>query len=326
MTTDKPSEASPFELAAREYMISRVIQAAAAVHLFTSLAAGEQSAESLARASRASVQGIQGLLTALRALNIVAEVEGKWRLRPEVAAQLPDEETLAGLVGGYRDWLTLEEAVRSGGAQAEPSYRHDAASMQQFLLGMHLSSLPVAQDLAAHLPRAPRHILDLGGGLGTYALAICQRFAGATATVLELPQVAAIGARLVAGSPLAERVRFLGGDYLADPFPSGNDLILMCNILHQEKPGAVRRLFRKAAASLAGAGWVVIHETLVDDDGSCSLAVALASLNSLLYYGGRNYGEGEVVKWLEAEGLVVRETRRTAEPGVRIIIAQRPGP
>jgi SAM-dependent methyltransferase len=196
--------------------------------------------------------------------------------------------------------------------------------MQQFLLGMHLSSLPMAQELASHLPLStPRRVLDLGGGLGTYALAICQRFAEATATVLELPQVAAIGARLVAGSALAERIRFLGGDYLADPFPSGNDLILMCNILHQEKLNAVKRLFRKAAASLIGAGWIIILETLLDNE-SCSLAVALANLNSLLYYGSRNYSEGEIVKWLEAEGLVVRETRHTTEPGVRIIIAQQP--
>ena len=268
MTTNKPSGASPFELAAREYMISRVIQAAAAVDLFTPLAVGEQSAASAGAGEPRQRSGYPGATDGPTGARHRGRGRGETAPTPEVAAQLPDEETLAGLVGGYRDWLTLEEAVRSGGAQAEPSYRHDAASMQQFLLGMHLSSLPVAQDLAAHLPRAPRQILDLGGGLGTYALAICQRFAGATATVLELPQVAAIGARVVAGSPLAERVRFLGGDYLADPFPSGNDLILTCNILHQEKPGAVRRLFRKAAPSLVGAGWVVIHETLVDDDGA----------------------------------------------------------
>jgi len=127
----------------------------------------------------------------------------------------------------------------------------------------------------------------------------------------------------VAGSAFAERVRFLGGNYLTDPFPPENDLILMCNILHQEKPNAVRRLFRKAVASLTKAGWIVIHETLVDDEDR-SLAAALASLNSLLYYGSRNYSEEEIIRWLEAEGLVVREIRKTVEPGARIILAQQP--
>jgi len=305
-------------------MVSRVIQTAGTLRLFTLLASGWQSVESLAHASRASVQGIQALLKVLRALNVVSENKGRWTLCPEIAAQLPSEEALAGLVGGYQDWLALEEAVRSGRAQAEPSYHRDAASMRQFLLNMHLSSLPIAQELATHLPVSTlRRVLDLGGGLGTYAIAICQRFPEATAIVLELPQVAAIGTKLVAGSAFAERVRFLGGNYLTDPFPPENDLILMCNILHQEKPNAVRRLFRKAVASLTKAGWIVIHETLVDDEDR-SLAAALASLNSLLYYGSRNYSEEEIIRWLEAEGLVVREIRKTVEPGARIILAQQP--
>lgn len=319
----QPDAASVFELAASYYMISRVIQACAHLGVFSQLSSSALSAPDLARNCQASVHGIQALLNTLQALGIVEASKGKWQLCPQLQEQLPDETLLAGLVGGYEDWLTLDDAVRTGEATIQPSFLRDPDSAQEFLVNMHFSSLSVAQELAAQIESAPEKILDLGGGLGTYSLAICQRFKQARATILELPKVAAIGKRFIARSGQSHRIRFVAGDYLSDPFPEDNDLILMCNILHQEKPSPMRLLFRKARASLADGGRLIIHETLLGDSGKRVLAVALAALNSLLYYGGRNYREYQILKWLKSSGLGVCEVRKTEQPGVRIIVARR---
>mgnify|MGYP005843038719 FL=1 len=305
-------------------MVSRVLQVAAQLGVFGCLASAALSTTVLAERCQASEHGMQALMTALHALELVDIADGQWVLKVEVREQLADEDVLAGLVGGYQDWLALDQAIQSGQAVAEPAYHKGAASLRQFLVSMHFSSLPMAQALAAQLPEpGPRQLLDLGGGIGTYAVAICQRFQGAVATVLELPQVAAIGRQLVGRSSVARRVRFIEGDYLADPFPPDNDLILMCNILHQETPRAVRLLFRKAATALSTEGRLLIHETLLDDETTrVELAVALAALNSLLYYGGQNYREYQIRKWLESAGMEVKDVQRTTQPGVRIITAR----
>jgi SAM-dependent methyltransferase len=319
----RPSVPSVFDLAASYYMISRVIQACAQFGVFSQLSSSALSADKLAGRCHISVRGTQALLTALHALDIAEQSEGKWQLVPGIAKQLSDEDMLAGLVGGYQDWLTLEEAVRTGKATVEPSFRRDSATMQQFLVNMHFSSQPIAQELASKLPvSAPRRVLDVGGGIGTYAVAICKRFRHAQAVVLELPEVAAVGERLLARTNLAHRINFLAGDYLSDPFPSDNDLILMCNILHQERPKSVRLLFQKAAGALIDDGWLLIHETLLEDDDVPSLPVALTTLNNLLYYGSKNHHEYQILKWLKASGLNVRDVQRPEQPGVRVIVAQ----
>ena len=113
------------------------------------------------------------------------------------------------------------------------------------------------------------------------------------------------------------------GDYLAVPFPPGNDLILMCNILHQERPASVRTLFRKAAEALTEEGWLIIHETLLDDQEPPPLPVALTALNNLLYYGGKSHHEYQILKWLKTSGFCVHQIQRAEQPGVRLITAQR---
>jgi hypothetical protein len=324
MSTDESwSTVSLFDLAAREYMISRVIQVCADLHLFSLLMAEPLSTDELAKRCQAGVRGTEALLIALQALGIVKADEGTWSISPEIAQQNPDEDILAGMVGGYRDWLELADSVRTGAARAEPSFKSDRASMRQFLVGMHLSSWPVATELAAELPLEPHRILDLGGGLGTYSLAICEHFQQATATVLELAGVADLGRQFVSQSKLGARVRFMSGDYLSDPFPRDHDLVLMCNILHQEKPSNVRRLFRKVAACLPSQGWLIIHETMLEEGSAPTLSEALAALNHLLYFGGQAYSEGQVVAWLRSEDLKPQEVRRSGEPGVRVILAQK---
>ncbi|MBM3187873.1 MAG: methyltransferase domain-containing protein [Chloroflexi bacterium] len=323
-TPTERDRASIFDLAGSYYMVSRVIQAAAQLGVFAQLASEAQTTEALAARCHASAHGMQALLVALQALGLVARTEGRWSLPPDIRAQLPDEDILAGLVGGYRDWLALEDAVTTGTAAAKPAFDKDPASLRQFLIAMHHSSLPVAREVAAMLAApGPRRVLDLGGGLGTYAAAICQRFEEARAVVLELPQVASIGRQLVAHVGLGQRIRFLEGDYLATPFPPGNDLILMCNILHQEKPRAVRLLFQKAAEALADGGHLLIHETLLSGEGAADLPTALAALNSLLYYGGETYRAYQIHKWLAAAGLDVQRATPMGEPGVQVIVAQR---
>jgi SAM-dependent methyltransferase len=320
----QPNPPSVFDLAASNYMVSRVLQACARFSVFSQLASSALSVETLADKCRISVRGAQALLTALRALGLAELANDKWRLSPGVAEQLPDEDMLAGLVGGYQDWLTLEEAVRTGNATVEPSFRRDSASLRQFLVNMHFSSQPVARELASQLPvSAPKRILDVGGGVGTYAVAICRRFRPAQAVVFELPEVAAVGERLLARTGLAHRIRFLAGDYLSDPFPTDNDLILMCNILHQERPKSVRLLLKKAAGALVSDGWLLIHETLLEDKRLPSLPVALTALNNLLYYGSKNHHEYQVLKWIKASGLSLREVKGSEQPGVRVILAQR---
>ncbi|MEX2586798.1 MAG: methyltransferase [Actinomycetota bacterium] len=62
-------------------------------------------------------------------------------------------------------------------------------------------------DISAH-----RRLLDVGGGTGSWSIAVLRRHPHLRATVLELPVTAAIARKRIAGSELAPRMDALEGD------------------------------------------------------------------------------------------------------------------
>ena len=99
-----------------------------------------------------------------------------------------------------------------------------------------------------------RHLLDVGGGLGGYAAALCDAWPALHATVLDLPGVVREGRRLAAKT----RVGFVEGDFLRDPLPRGSDVVLASDILHGQRPPDAARLVRllhcAVGAERSGAG------------------------------------------------------------------------
>ncbi len=159
-----------------------------------------------------------------------------------------------------------------------------------------------ARRLASALDQeGARRLLDVGGGFGHYASALCQINPGLSAVVLDSPDVAEMAVENQAGTGLQGRITFQGGDYLTSDYGEGFDLVLMANVLHQESEERASRMVALGAQALAPQGRLVLLDFSIDSRQETSVVGALFAINMRSF--GDTYPEETLRSWMEAAGL-----------------------
>jgi SAM-dependent methyltransferase len=316
-------EPDPFEDTFIAMAGARAVITATRLGVFDALA--DEAAAAPAVADRLGLErtGVEALLTALAAEGYL-EADTGGRHRPSTSARRhlvsSSPESIASFIGGYNadawDMLAGLEDLLAG--RAEPS-RHDHPvgdpHWETYIRGLFELSRDEHDANAATVPAEdPRRLLDLAGGHGGFAIAMCRRHPRLRATVLDLPGSVRVGRRIVADEGLGDRVGFREGDVLEADLGAGLDVCSAFNLLHHLPDHAVQTLLRRVLASLAAGGWLVIGDTERTEPGE--LPSRNGALSGLVYYassGTRNYTRREVTGWLEDAGFsqlrVVRNQR-----------------
>ncbi len=105
-----------------------------------------------------------------------------------------------------------------------------------------------------------RRMLDIGGNSGEFALQLCRRHPGLSATILDLPLVCEIGAEHLLAEPEQDRIAFMPTDLRREPIPFGFDLITFKAMLHDWPEAEARQFIDKAVRALDRGGSIVIFE------------------------------------------------------------------
>ena len=158
----------------------------------------------------------------------------------------------------------------------------------------------VAEALA---PGGRTRLLDIAGGSGIYACAIAAGHPALHATVFEKPPVDQVAAKLIAERGYAERVSVLAGDMFHDPLPTGFDMHLFSNVLHDWDTPVVKRLLEKSFAALPSGGLLVIHDMHLLADKSGPLPVAEYSAILMHSTEGKCYSLGELAELFAQVGF-----------------------
>ena len=120
--------------------------------------------------------------------------------------------------------------------------------------------------------------------------------------------------RYVEKHGLSERLRFHAGDFLRDPLP-GADVLIIGRVLHNWDLATKMMLLRKAHDALPPAGALIVYERMIDDGRQTSAAGLLASLNMLIMTdGGFDYTSADLIGWMRDAGFRdLRGERVTSE-------------
>lgn len=102
--------------------------------------------------------------------------------------------------------------------------------------------------------------LDVGGGDGIVAEAMCQGRPGLRADVYNLPAVEPLVRARSEKAKLDGRLGFRGGDFLNEALPTGYDVMSFVRVLHDWPADVSRMLIEKAYAALPSGGKIVVCE------------------------------------------------------------------
>jgi predicted O-methyltransferase YrrM len=206
-------------------------------------------------------------------------------------------------------------------AWAQAMERPDFAA--QFTAAMDCRGLLLGPALAKRLDLSEhKAVLDLAGGSGIYSCALVARHAHITATVLEKPPVDGIAKKAIEKQGCGERVPVLTGDIFAPALPTGFDMHLWSNVLHDWDEPLVRELLCKSAAALPRGGLVVVHDAFINAEKTGPLHIAEYSALLMNITEGKCYSLGEMRKYLFEAGLEWQDHQPTAV-GRSFIVARK---
>lgn len=317
------------------YQKSQLLFAAVSSGLVDHLAAGTGTVDELVAATGLARRPVRVLLDALAALEVLEREDGRYRLaawtRDLLAPDSPQGQS--AMIRHHQHlataWATLPEVLRTGapadGSQAA-SPEGQGQGTDRFIHGMRTVAATSAPALLASVDlSACRTLLDLGGGPAVHSIALAREYPGLRVTVFDKPDVIRRGREFVAEAGLAERIRFVEGDFRTDDIGNGYDFILISNVLHIFADHVNAELLVRCAAALNPGGRVAVKELFVDSGRRTPAANLVFAMTMLVSTdSGEVYSADDVRRWCRSAGLVPEETTIRLSERSGIVLARKP--
>jgi len=312
LETDKQCSATDILNLATGYWQACALHTAVKLDIFTVLT---HECECRSPAEVASLlecdrRGITILLDALAAMGLLEKKGTCYTVRKSVKRFLVtgSSEYLGNIIMHHHHlvdgWAQLDQAVRSG-QPVEKRCHGEEHERESFQLGMFNLAMAIAPKIAEQIDlQGRRHLLDLGGGPGAYAIHFCQANPGLRATIVDRPMTHNFADKAIHFFGLQERIDFLGGDITSTAIKGEYDVAWLSQVLHGYGPDECRRIIAGAVDSLTPGGLIMIHEFFLNSTKDGPLFPALFSLNMLINNpGGRSYSEDEISAMLTENGV-----------------------
>lgn len=312
----------------------QTVATAVRLGIFEALKDGPRTPISLAKNLELNPHGVKLLLETLETLGYT-KLQGEAFANSPMTVKWLTSDSEANFSPYFTFWETvvpalwgrLDESLRTGHAPVNlyewiESQPETSAAFQRAMIAIaHLIKVEAAEKLK-FLTGASR-LLDVGGGHGEYAVAICQKYPQLQAVLFDSPQALLTGRNHVTATGLSSRITVHEGNFLTEELGTGFDTVLLFNIIHGFDGAQNTDLFRKAKRALNPGGKVVILEQL-DEKLPSQAYNTIGKLLSLNYFhllNGRVYAYNEIVHWLNEAGFSdVRRINLLKVPGNALIV------
>jgi SAM-dependent methyltransferase len=293
------------------YWKTCTLHAAVKFDIFTIIGNRRLKSKDISDMLNSDHRGVEMLLNALSAMALLEKKESTYSNTPLSLAFLV--RTSSRYIGHIimhhyhlvDSWNQLDVAVRTGQPVRGRVSHTNEEKRESFLMGMFNLAMNLAPVLVPKIDLTHRHhLLDLGGGPGTYAIHFCLNNPQLKATVCDLPTTRPFAEKTIAKFNLQDRIDFKNTDYLEEDIEGVFDVAWLSHILHGESFENARKIVRKAVSTLEPGGLIIIHEFILNNSMDGPLFPALFSLNMLLGTpGGQAYSEEQLITMLSDAGV-----------------------
>ena len=300
------------------YWKTCTLHAAVKLDVFTVIGDSHLTSEQVCQKLNGTHRGVQRLLDALTAMDLLEKIDGKYGNSPPSRSFLAKDSSkyIGHIIMHHHhlvdSWSQLDGAVMSGRPVRTRASFSKEEWRESFLMGMFNLAMGLAPQIVPLIDMSScHHLLDLGGGPGTYAIHFCLNNPHLRATVYDLPTTRPFAEKTIKQFELGDRIEFVDGNYLKDPIEGRFDAIWLSHILHGEGPNDCQMMVQKAVGVLEPGGMIIIHDFILNNSMDGPLFPALFSLNMLLgTEAGQSYSENQIIDMLAKAGI--KNTRRIA--------------
>ncbi|MDB6038680.1 MAG: dnrK [Verrucomicrobiales bacterium] len=278
------------------------------------------------------------MLTLFAAMGLIESEQGVFHL-----TTLAKEHLVAGspwFLGPYygslkerpvcKDMLSVLQTGRTanwGSLKTEKDWAkamEDSVFAGQFTAAMDCRGVYLGQAVAKNVElKSFSRLLDIAGGSGIYACSMVAHHPHLRASVFEKTPVDKVAAEAIAKRGFNDRVSVIAGNMFANPLPTGFDIHLISNVLHDWDITLVMQILKSSFDALMPGGLLIIHDAHINREKTGPLPVAAYSAMLMHSTEGKCYSIAETESYLTNCGFHNFDFKDTAADR-GIITARKP--
>lgn len=293
------------------YWKSCTLHAGIKLDVFTAIGSNQLTSEEVSQKLNVNKRGVTMLLNAFTAMNLLVKKGDKYSNTPASTSFLSKESPryIGYMIMHHHQmvdsWSKLDRAVTTGTPVRARAFDSSEEWRENFLMGMFNNAMNLAPRVVNIIDLSNRsHLLDLGGGPGTYAIHFCLKNPKLKATVYDLPTTEPFARKTIDKFDLTDRVNFMGGNYLEEDIEGIYDTAWLSQIFHGEGPEDCKKIIMKTVSALEPGGMIIVHDFILNNSMDSPLFPALFSLNMLLGTAhGQAYSEEQITDMLAGAGV-----------------------
>ncbi len=314
------------------FVYTQTLLACVELELFAYLADGARTIDEIAVHTKLSHASTERLLNAAVSLRLLAKRRhGRYAIGP-LGAPLVGNVGVLALVRhhrmAYQDLSDPVALLRQGAdfrtelsrywsyADAPRPQSIDETRVEAYSQIMADTLPPVAHEvLDAYDLSKHTCLLDVGGGEGAFLTLVGQRHEHLQLRLFDLPAVAKRARGRLERAGLGDRAVCEGGNFHADPLPTGADVCSLVRVLLDHDDTSVMRLLKAVRAALPSGGILLVAEAMAGAKGAETVGDAYFSFYLMAMGKGRARRAAELHAMLKAAGF-----RRSREVATRFPI------
>ncbi len=309
------------------FVYTQTLLACVELELFEYLAGGARTIDEIAAHTRLSASSTERLLNAAVSLRLLVKRRyGRYAIGP-LSAPLVGNTGVLALVRhhrlAYQDLADPVALLRQGAdfrtelsrywsyADAPRPQSIDDTRVAAYSEIMAATLPPVAHEvLDAYDLSRHECLLDVGGGEGAFLTLVGERHKHLQLRLFDLPAVSARARARLERAGLGDRARCEGGNFHADPLPTGADVCSLVRVLLDHDDASVLRLLQRVRAALPSGGVLLIAEAMAGARGAETVGDAYFSFYLMAMGKGRARRASELHAMLQTAGF--RKSREIA--------------
>jgi len=334
-TAPEPANVNPERIfeTLNAYQKTAALKTAIELDVFSAIAAGATTHESIAKRCQTSERGMRILCDYLVINGFLIKNGQEYSLADDSATFL--DRRAPAYLGAAARFLALPEimnlyhdltaVVRTGTSSKgeEATAAPDSSKWVEFARSMgalqRISAAAVAETLGASAGEKWK-VLDVAAGHGMYGVMIAKQNPNAEIFALDWPEVLKVAHENANAAGVAARHHHLPGSAFEVDFGKDYDIVLLTGFLHHFDPQTIDTILRKAHAALKPGGRAVTVEFVPNEDRVTPPTTAAFSMIMLgTTRAGDAYPYSEYDKMFRQAGFTLNELRRGPGPQSFII-------